>query len=63
MGVPEIFISFETAAVTAITRSARGILALVLSDGTMVEIPYEVVDGKIVFTTETMGVFAFVPAE
>lgn len=34
MGLPEIFISFETAAVTAITRSARGVLALVLSDST-----------------------------
>ena len=34
MGLPEIFISFETAAVTAITRSARGDLALVLKDGT-----------------------------
>ena len=34
MGLPEIFIAFETAAVTAITRSARGVLALVLSDAT-----------------------------
>ena len=32
MGLPEIFISFETAAVTAITRSARGVLAVVLKD-------------------------------
>jgi len=38
-------------------------LMLMLSDGTMIEIPFEVVDGKIVFTTEMMGVFAFVPAE
>ena len=36
MGLPEIFISFETAAVTAITRSARGVVALVLSDSTEV---------------------------
>lgn len=34
MGLPEIFIAFETAAVTAITRSARGVLALVLEDDT-----------------------------
>ena len=34
MGLPEIFISFETAAVSAITRSARGVLALVISDQT-----------------------------
>ena len=34
MGLPEIFISFETAAVTAITRSARGVLAVVLADDT-----------------------------
>lgn len=34
MGLPEIFISFETAAVSAITRSARGVVALVLSDAT-----------------------------
>ena len=34
MGLPEIFISFETAAVTAISRSARGALAVVLSDAT-----------------------------
>ena len=38
-------------------------LVLVLEDGTMVEIPYEIVDGKLVFTTTQMGVFAFVPAE
>lgn len=34
MGMPEIFIAFETAAVSAITRSARGVLAVVLADGT-----------------------------
>lgn len=34
MGLPEIFIAFETAAVTAIARSARGVLALVLEDAT-----------------------------
>ena len=34
MGLPEIFIAFETAAVSAITRSARGVLAVVLDDGT-----------------------------
>jgi len=34
LGLPEIFISFETAAVSAISRSARGALALVLSDTT-----------------------------
>ena len=34
MGLPEIFISFGTAAVTAITRSARGVLAIVLDDST-----------------------------
>lgn len=34
MGLPEIFIAFETAAVSAITRSARGAVALVLSDDT-----------------------------
>lgn len=34
MGLPEIFIAFETAAVSAITRSARGTLAVVLADGT-----------------------------
>ena len=34
MGLPEIFISFETAAVTAISRSARGALAVVLTDAT-----------------------------
>ena len=28
MGLPEIFIAFETAAVSAITRSARGVLAV-----------------------------------
>lgn len=34
MGLPEIFIAFETAAVSAITRSARGVVALVLEDDT-----------------------------
>ena len=34
MGLPEIFIAFETAAATAITRSARGVLAVVLADET-----------------------------
>ena len=34
MGLPEIFIKFETAAVTAISRSARGALAVVLEDAT-----------------------------
>lgn len=34
MGLPDIFISFETAALTAITRSARGAVALVLEDDT-----------------------------
>lgn len=34
MGLPEIFIAFETAAVSAITRSARGAVALVLTDAT-----------------------------
>lgn len=34
MGLPEIFISFETAALTAISRSARGVLAVVLDDST-----------------------------
>lgn len=34
MGLPEIFIAFETAAVSAVARSARGAVALVLSDDT-----------------------------
>ena len=34
MGLPEIFISFQTAAVSAITRSARGTVALILADAT-----------------------------
>ena len=34
MGLPEIFINFQTAAVTAITRSARGALAVALTDAT-----------------------------
>ncbi len=33
MGLPEIFIAFETAAVSAISRSARGVLAVVLAGG------------------------------
>lgn len=33
MGLPEIFIEFKTAALTAISRSARGALALVLPGG------------------------------
>lgn len=37
MGLPEIFIAFETAAVSAIARSARGVLALALADGTGAE--------------------------
>lgn len=32
MGLPEIFIAFETAAVSAISRSARGVLAVVLQE-------------------------------
>lgn len=35
-------------------------LVLVQADGTLVEIPYEVIDGRIVFTAETLGAFAFV---
>ena len=35
MGLPEIFIAFETAAVSAVSRSARGAVALVLSDDTL----------------------------
>lgn len=35
-------------------------LVLVQADGTLVEIPYEVIDGQIVFTAETLGAFAFV---
>ena len=34
MGVPEVFISFETAAGSAIRRSGRGAVALALRDGT-----------------------------
>lgn len=34
MGLPEIFIAFETAAVSAVTRSARGVLAVALTDNT-----------------------------
>lgn len=35
MGLPEIFISFETAAVSAIQRSSRGVVCLLLEDGTV----------------------------
>ena len=38
-------------------------LVLVLSDGTLIDIEYEIVDGKLVFTTTQMGVFAFIPVE
>lgn len=34
MGLPEIFISFQTAAVSVITRSARGVLAVAVKDAT-----------------------------
>lgn len=34
MGLPEIFISFETAALSAIKRSSRGVVALAISDTT-----------------------------
>lgn len=34
MGLPEIFISFQTASVSAITRSARGVLAVAVKDAT-----------------------------
>lgn len=34
MGLPEIFISFQTAGVSAIARSGRGVVALVLDDAT-----------------------------
>ena len=34
MGLPEIFISFETAAVSAVKRSSRGVAALALVDAT-----------------------------
>lgn len=34
MGLPDIFIAFETAAVSAIARSARGTVAVVLADAT-----------------------------
>jgi hypothetical protein len=38
-------------------------LVLILTDGTMVEIPYVIEEGCIVFETQLFGVFAFVPAE
>lgn len=34
MGLPEIYISFETAAVSAIRRSSRGVVALAIGDAT-----------------------------
>ena len=34
MGLPEIIIEFKTKGVTAIKRSARGIVAIVLKDDT-----------------------------
>lgn len=34
MGLPEIFVKFQTAAVSAISRSARGVLAVVVQDAT-----------------------------
>ena len=37
-------------------------LVLVLSDGTLMEIEFEVVDGKIVFETDAVGTIAFVDA-
>lgn len=33
------------------------VLMLLREDGTLVEIPYEIVDGEIVFLTEEVGVF------
>lgn len=44
----------ELAAIDGLT------LVLVQADGTLVEIPYEVVDGQVVFTAEALGAFAFV---
>lgn len=38
-------------------------LVLILADGTMQEIKFEIKDGKLVFETEKQGVFAFVPAD
>ena len=34
MGLPEIYISFETAAVSAVKRSSRGVVALAVTDAT-----------------------------
>lgn len=34
MGLPEIYISFETAAVSAVKRSSRGVMALAVTDAT-----------------------------
>lgn len=36
-------------------------LVLLQPDGSMIEIPYEIMDGKLVFSTELLGVFALVP--
>lgn len=38
-------------------------LVLLMEDGSMVEIPYEIKDGKLTFETTKMGVFALVPVE
>lgn len=38
-------------------------LVLVLSDGTLIDIEYEIVEGKLIFTTTQIGVFAFIPVE
>lgn len=38
-------------------------LVLIANDGTMIEIPFEIIDGKLVFTTDMLGLFAFVPVE
>lgn len=36
---------------------------LLMEDGNMVEIPYEIKDGKLTFEIAQMGVFALVPVE
>ena len=46
-----------------VSSLSNTILVLVLADGSMVEIPYEVIDDQLVFTTTQLGVFAFIPAE
>lgn len=38
-------------------------LVLIAEDGTLIEIPYEIVDGQIVFDTSYLGIFAFVEEE